>query len=223
MLFLALLWLNNETGARSTLLALAGFAALAVINIVLKKDIRISSKISFLLVLSPLIIAALYMTFIESGILEKWFAFMVKRGKTLDAREKMWMYAMSYYIRNPIIGSYNAISGGTGMSQLHNTHVDVLVSYGTLPFILFIAVLHHGVSQVLPKANTNFARMCMFAFYAVLLQGSFEAALVSGGTGLYILSFGFLLLAKFNPSEDFVAPTIKVERRTLYYAEDGFI
>lgn len=198
VLFVALMFINEKTGSRSTYLAMAAFGAFALVNIVLKKRIQISKKISFVLVLLPLIIAIVYLVAFQTGLIERFFSFMVKRGKTLDARVQVWQEALTYFAGSPIIGAYNTMSGGTGMSQMHNTHLDVLASYGAVPFALFIAILHQGVGMVLPKANTNFARMCMFAFYAILLQGSFEAALVSGGTGLYILSFGFLLLAKYN-------------------------
>lgn len=198
VLFVALMVINEKTGSRSTYVAMAGFAIFTVINIVLKREVRISKAVSFVLILLPLLLALGYLLAYRTGIIERFFSFMVKRGKTLDARVQVWQGALSYFGGSPIIGAYNTMSGGTGMSQMHNTHLDVLASYGAVPFALFIAILHEGVGMILPKANTNFARMCMFAFYAILLQGSFEAALVSGGTGLYILSFGFLLLAKYN-------------------------
>lgn len=209
VLFIFLMILNQKTGSRSTYLAMVGFGVLAVINIVLKKEVKISRGISFVLVLSPLLVAITYLLAYRSGLIERFFSFMVSRGKTLDARVGIWENALRHYADSPIIGSYNAASGGTGMSQMHNTHLDVLASYGTVPFCLFVTILHQGVSLVLPKATTNFSRMCMFAFYAILLQGSFEAALVSGGTGLYVLSFGFLLLAKYNADESGVEAEIR--------------
>lgn len=201
ILFVALMVINEKTGSRSTYVAMAGFGIFTVINVVLKKEVRISKGISFVLILLPFFISVAYLAAYQSGLIERLFSFMIKRGKGLDARVQVWQEALSYFAKSPIIGAYNTMSGGTGMSQMHNTHLDVLASYGLVPFVMFIVVLHQGVSMVLPKARTNFARMCLFAFYAILLQGSFEAALVSGSTGLYILSFGFLLLAKYNGGE----------------------
>lgn len=198
ILFCLLFWLNNQTGTRSVFLALAFFCGLAVFNVVLKKDVKISPRFSFLLIVSPLVIALVYLALVKTNFLEQWFSGFVGRGKTLYSRTKIWEYALDWFSRTPVLGSYNGISNGTGVSQMHNTHLDVLVSYGTVPFILFIAILHQGTTKVLVKARSSLARICVFAFYAVLLQGSFEAALVSGGMGLYIMSFGFLLLAKYN-------------------------
>lgn len=208
ILTLVILWLLWQTDARSTLVAMFGFAFFAVINIVLKKEIKISPKISFVLVLLPLLVAAVYLAIAETDFLNRWFGFFISEGKPMTSRVRIWSNVLAWYRNAPIVGAYNGISGGTGVSQLHNTHLDVLTSYGTVPFVLFIMLLHQGIVRILPLAKTSFSRMCMFAFYAVLIQGSFEAALVSGGTGLYILSFGFLLLAKYNP-EQVWRPTIR--------------
>ena len=197
-LFLALFWLMRETGTRSAYLALISFAGLTAFSVLLKKEVRISPQISFILVLTPFIFAIVYLALSKGDFLDKWFSSFSARGKSLDSRVGVWEYALGYYRLFPVIGAYNDISGGTGMSQLHNTHIDVLASYGTVPFALFVLCMHVGVLRILDMARSDFGRMCMYAFYATLLLGSFEAALVAGGTGLYILSFGFLVLAKYN-------------------------
>ncbi len=202
VLFLALFWLLKETGTRSAILALIGFGAFAIFNVVLKKDVRISPAMSFVLILAPLLIAFVYLGMAKSGILEKWFSSFSARGKNLHSREAIWEYVLAYYERSPVIGAYYDISGGRGMSQMHNTHLDVLVSYGTVPFVLFILTMHAGVRKILDEARSEFGHMCIFAFYAVLLLGTFEAALVSGGVGLYVLSFGFLILARYDEQEE---------------------
>ena len=201
-LFLLLFWLMRKTGTRSALLALIGFGGLTAFNVVLKKEVRISPKISFFLVLAPFLIAIVYLILSKGDFLERFFSSFVARGKKLDSRVSIWEYALGYYRQSPILGAYNGISGGSGMSQMHNTHIDVLVSYGTIPFALFILTMHVGVTKILNIARSEFGHMCIFAFYAVLLLGTFEAALVSGGVGLYILSFGFLILAKYDPKLD---------------------
>jgi len=75
----------------------------------------------------------------------------------------------------------------------------VSASYDEVPHVPFIALLCQAVLRVLPKTTTNCSRMSLFTFSTILTQGTFETALVSGGgCGLYIMSFGFLLLAKYN-------------------------
>ena len=42
-----------------------------------------------------------------------------------------------------------------------------------------------------------------------------EAALVAGGTGLSVLAWGFLLLARWNPNEEFVN-TSKIDKLVIF-------
>ena len=187
------------TRARSCYIAIAFFVALVLFNIVLKKDIKFSPRLSFLVLMLPLIIAIVYMIVVDSGFLERVLFFLdFGEGKALDSRVSEWTIALDAIFRHPFLGDYYGISDGLGMSQKHNTHLDIMASYGILPFILFMILLYRGVLRVLPGTTTSFSRMALFAFFAIILQGTFEAALVSGGCGLYILSFGFLLLTKFD-------------------------
>lgn len=194
-----MLYFILKTTARSCFVAIAFFMIFVFLNIVLKKDIRFSKSISLLIILLPLLIAVVYMIVVDSGILESVLSFLdLGEGKTLNSRVSEWTIGFNAFFNHPILGDYYGISNGLGMSQKHNTHVDILASYGLVPFVLFIALLYKTVKKVLPTATTNFSRMSLYAFFAVLIQGSFEAALVSGGVGLYIMSFGFLILAKYN-------------------------
>lgn len=208
-LALLLVYFIYLTEARSCYIALVFFAGLVFLNIVLKKHVRFSPALSLLILLLPLIIALLYMAVVDSGLLEKWFSFLAGEGKKLDSRAAIWARAMNAISRKPLFGDYYGISGGSGMSQLHNTHLDTLASYGLVPFAMFITLLYKGVARVLPFTTTSFSRMALFAFFAVIIQGTFEAALVSGGTGLYIMTFGFLLLAKYDPEQASVKGVVK--------------
>ena len=207
----ALLWLDYLTGARSTYVAIAAFAGFSFANTVLKKDIRISPEISAVLLWMPLILAVSYLIIHKSGLLDRFFAFMdIGEGKSLTSRVSIWNRAIENFVDHPIMGAYYEISYGTGVSQLHNTHLDTLASYGMVPFLLFIFSMQRTVKKILPTATTSFARMALFAFFAAIIQGTFEAALVAGsGVGLYIMSFGFLLLAKYNEQQD--------EKRTIRF------
>jgi len=200
-LTLVLGYFIHLTEARSCYIALAFFAGLVFLNIGLKKNVNISPLFSLLVVLLPLLFALVYMAVVDSGLLEKWFSFLIGEGKKLDSRAAIWTRAINAMKGNPLFGDYYGISGGRGMSQLHNTHLDTLASYGVVPFVMFILLLYKGVARVLPFTTTTLSRMALFAFFAVIVQGTFEAALVSGGTGLYIMTFGFLLLAKYEKYE----------------------
>lgn len=202
-LMLMLVYFIYLTEARSCYLSLAFFAVLVLLNVGLKKDVRFSRGISLLILLLPLILAIGYLFAAKSGLLERFFSFFaLGAGKTLTSRVEIWSETLVDFIESPLLGDYYGISDGTGMSQMHNTHLDILASYGIAPFVMFMMLLHKGVTRILPLAVTNFSRMALFAFFTVILQGTFEAALVSGGVGLYIMSFGFLLLAKVSWSDE---------------------
>jgi O-antigen ligase len=194
-----LLWFDYQTSARSTFVALFVFAVFALFDAVHKKNICISPNVSWFVLWSPLLLALGYLLLFETGFVEKYFSFMdFGEGKALDARLEIWGRALKAFSEHPLLGAYYEISDGTGMSQLHNTHLDTLVSYGLLPFVLFMTLICRGVRKILPYADTSLSKISLFAFYTIILQGTFEAALVSGGVGLYIMSFGFLLLAKYR-------------------------
>ena len=196
-LFLQLAYLIWLTGARSCLVALAFFMVYVVLNSLLKKQIRIPSWLSFVILVSPLVFVLVYLMWEKSGLLQRFASvFSVSKEKTLTSRVELWTKALTQFEGNPLFGAYDVISEGSGMSQMHNTHLDVLASYGVVPFGLFIWLLHKSVNRVLAVVTEDFARMGLFAFYTVIIMGTFEAALVSGGVGLYIMSFGFLILAR---------------------------
>lgn len=203
-LTLMLVYFIYLTEARSCYIAIAFFVVLVFLNVGLKKDVKFSPKLSLFVLLLPLIIALIYLAVVDSGLLERIFSFFdLGEGKALDSRASIWKEAMEAFVGKPIFGDYYGITmGESGHLQMHNTHLDILASYGILPFVLFVVLLYRKVLRVLPGTTTKFSRMALFAFFAVIIQGTFEAALVSGGMGLYIMSFGFLLLAKFNRETD---------------------
>ena len=198
-LFLQLTYFIWLTGARSCFFALACFAVAVVLDFLCKKSIRISSWLSFVILASPFLFALLYLAWEKSGLLE-WMTSVlrVSEEKALTSRVKIWTDALTQFKGSPLFGAYDKISKGSGMSQMHNTHIDVLVSYGLVPFGLFIFLLHKSVKRILAGVTEEFALKGLFAFYAIIIMGTFEAALVSGGVGLYIMSFGFLVLAKYT-------------------------
>ena len=199
----AIAWLNYQTGARSTLVSLSAFAFFVFFNLILKKNVKISKTASRLFLWLPLIVSVGYMVLNYNGMLEQVLEFLDGgEGKRVGSRVDVWETALEAYFSHPILGDYHGISLGSGMSQLHNTHLDTLASYGTVPFLMFMALLTRGVNKIMPLTITNFSRLSLFAFYTVIIQGTFEAALVAGGVGLYILSFGFLIIAKCNENDE---------------------
>ena len=68
--------------------------------------------------------------------------------------------------------------------------------------VLFIVMLNSIIKNILAGINTVFQKRALFAFFAVIFMGTFEAALVSGGTGLYVMSGAFIVLARYCPENE---------------------
>ena len=77
-----------------------------------------------------------------------------------------------------------------------NTHLDVLASYGIVVFILFMSFLRKIGVYTSSVSNSSQNFIALAGFFACIIAGSGEAALVSGGTGIYILIGGLLLFAR---------------------------
>lgn len=197
--------LMGLTRARSCIIAFWGFVIMVVVSHLWGGKITVTKFFSFCMVMLPLVIVFVYLYLCNAGYITKnpeVTMFESADGKSMMSRYKIWTNALEYYRASPIFGAYGTLGGESGMSQMHNTHLDVLVSYGTVPFVLFLFVLGKSVNRVLTCISTAYQKIALFAFYAVLISGSFEAALVSGGVGMYILSCGFLIIAKHQISLD---------------------
>lgn len=142
-------------------------------------------------VFAPILFAVIYMSLIDNEAIVAALKFLSSKGKGIDSREEIWSAAFSAFGNSPIFGAYSEISGGEGMSQMHNSHVDVLTSYGVLPFFLmlfyFSKILLHVNSEIKLSMQINF----FTAFICIILIGCCEAVLFSGGI-LYIFAGCFL-------------------------------
>ena len=191
-----------QTLSRNSLLATTVFIALTIILFVLKKDVRLRSWMLWILILAPLIIAIVYLLLVNNNTFLKVFSFIVSEGKNLDSRVGIWRRAIPMFVESPIIGAYYAISRGTGISQMHNTHIDVLASYGLVVFGLVCAFLHHVMSDMQSGKTTHTKTVALIAFVCVLLLGVGEAAMFSGGMGIYLFFGVFLLLTNGHQRDE---------------------
>ena len=200
--------LIGETGARS-----CQFGALSFfVFLLLKSWIKNRPKLfSFVIVVFPIVFSLFYLAVVDEEWFHNTFSFLVSEGKNLTSRKKIWFSAFQQYQKHPLFGNYSGISNGTGQSQMHNTHVDVLCSYGILPFILFLNILYDRFLVSSHKVSSFYQTAVFSAFCAVIVAGSFEAAMVAGAMGLNLLTVGFLLLAQNDSGQE-----IKIEKRIKF-------
>lgn len=157
-----------------------------------KKRLWVSSLTAALLSGAPLLFAAGYLLLISSPWVGETFSFLVGEGKELDSRVGIWSFAVNAFANSPLVGAYSEISGGSGASQMHNSHLDLLASYGApvmvLTWLLMASFLRGG------SREGYVAFGCRLGFAALLLTGLGEAMLFSGGMGVYLFGGIFLMM-----------------------------
>lgn len=192
---IALLYIAFLTSNRAIWVAIAFFILLLLLGIS-KKYIGLNRMIISILIILPIVFVVIYHSLLSNMLFRRLFSFMVSEGKGLASRTIMWDFAVEKLRHGWLIGDYSGISYGTGVSQMHNTHLDILCSYGLVPFILFIIVLRRIVISVSMTVKTFDQHVSLCAFLSVILFGIFEASLFTGCTGLNYLTGAFLILAK---------------------------
>ena len=195
ILFVSVVWLILQTKARSCLIGIAFFCALCSIGKVFRKYIARNSIVIIAVIIAPILLVVLYHYLLNASWFLELFSAFVSAGKELDSRLAVWDPAIKLLKSNFILGDYSGISNGTGMSQLHNTHLDVICSYGIVPFILFLSLLNSVCKRVSNQSMkySNYCALC--GFISVIIIGSFEAAVVAGAMGMNILTAGLIILA----------------------------
>jgi hypothetical protein len=143
--------------------------------------------------LFPLIFATVYMFFIDTLVNGNAFSFLIGEGKGIDSRQKVWEYALDLFRKSPIVGSYDELMHSSLTSQLHNSHLNVLCSYGIIVFILVVMFLFLIMTENVRTSKKTHTELSTWAFVVCLLVGFGEAILFSGGLSFYLLVGQFLL------------------------------
>lgn len=184
----------SETKARNAQVILVVFLAVSCLG-------RVSTggfpgrRTPGLLAAAPLLFALGYLLLVSADWVQSLFSFLAGEGKGLDSRVWIWKFALEAFLASPLLGAYSQISGGTGASQMHNSHLDILASYGVPTFLLVWQLLRRLLEG---DGKGGSAAVCRGAFFALLLSGLGEAILFSGGMGIYLYAGLLRLLANFD-------------------------
>ena len=191
VIFIFFIYFIYKTGSRNALFAIL-IVIISLIAISFKhknKNIKIPNILKLFVVVWPIIFVFLYLKIVDSPFIKETFSFLISEGKNLDSRENMWLFALNNYYKSPIFGAYAQISNDSGLSQMHNSHLDVLCSYGIVPFIILLFYLYLIIIKI---DNGNIQNnkenvLSLISFMSFIFLGVGEAMLFSGGLGLYIL------------------------------------
>ena len=191
-----------ETQSRNSILAIILFTAVTVFLIFRgKKNLRISKTTASFLAVFPALFLMLYMLLIYTPWMQEVFEFLVDEGKGLDSRMRIWEPAVEALKGSPLIGAYCDISNGTGTSQMHNTHLDIAVSYGIPVLVLVCLLLRNYLYQHGRRYVDKQGYIYILGFACAIMLGIGEAGLFSGGLSLYIFVGTFLLFTDRKEEE----------------------
>lgn len=160
-----------------------------------KGSMKVGAVSAGLTAVFPALFIGFYFLVLNVPALHNAFDFLVSEGKGLDSRVLIWEPALEKLFHSPVVGAYSQISNGTGVSQMHNTHLDIACSYGILVLILVCILLWHYLYQRGRRYENKSGYIYMLGFACAIILGIGEAALFSGGLGLYVFAGSFLMLA----------------------------
>lgn len=200
---LALAWFVAETQSRNCLLVLVLYTVIVLWLIFRgRKDLRVTKGWAVLFAVFPGLMVIGYMLLINSQWVQNTFSFIVGEGKGLDSRVNIWGPALENLWSSPVFGAYYEISNGTGTSQMHNSHMDIAASYGIVVLVLVCILLTKYLHQRGRIYTNKSEYIYILSFACMITMGMGEAAVFSGGLGIYIFAGASLLLANRKDMRD---------------------
>lgn len=191
--------LITQTLSRTALLA---FLAFVVVFFLFRRKKRYylprSGVFNAFVTIFPLLFAYVYLNVIDRIKSSSFWLILIREGKELDSRETVWQYAIDLFEASPIFGAYGDIIESSAFSHMHNSHLNVLASYGALTFAFVLIFLYIVLCKASERSRIKHTELSVWAFIACLLLGSGEAVLFSGGLSFYILVGHFLLLCNMR-------------------------
>lgn len=195
-----------DTRSRNGLLVLVLYTlACAALIFRGRRQMRIGKFWAAMVSVFPAVFVGAYVAMVYMPWVQELLSFMVGEGKRLDSRMKIWGPALDCLAKSPLIGAYNETAAGFGTGHLHNTHLDIACCYG-IPVLVIVCMLlyryfHQGGRCYTRKSSYIY----MLSFLCAIMLGIGEAALFSGGLGIYVVIGAFLLLANATEEESSLA------------------
>jgi hypothetical protein len=188
------------TGCRSSFLSIGMFVALLISGLFIPAQKIFNKYVCFGLSVLPFVFVFIYLTYVSTLTIDVSFG-MEESGKSSGTRIHVWKPIIDEFFHYLLFGDYYGISEGTGMSQMHNTHLDVYASYGIIPLIIYCRVLYKIILKSARNISNRIQAFGLFAFVSNIASWTFEASFVAGSGGLFLLTSGFLLIASYSPSQ----------------------
>ena len=195
-----LVYLITLTKARSCLVGIVSFGVFCLLFCLFRSK-RIRNAIAICGLSFPLLFSMSYQYLLKQDWFHELFAFFTFKGKELESRLEVWLPAINSIKDSFLIGDYSGISEGTGASQMHNIHLDVISSYGIIVGALFMLLLISKAFQIIKETDSAYQCCAFCGFLAIIISCTFEAAVVAGSMGMNILTALMIVMAKRSPTE----------------------
>lgn len=195
--------LLNQTQTRNAMLSIGFFFVMLIISFFRHGDkFRIHPIAAIAIIVWPLIFVFIYISILRNPMLIRHLSFLVSAGKNLDSRVVIWGNAIIRFRSSPVFGAYYQMSHGTGMSQMHNTALDIIVSYGIFIYLAVLVFLFKLMTCRNEKKMTREQFHYLSGFSACLIMGMGEAGLFSGSLSFFVIAGLFLLLSGGGTEEN---------------------
>lgn len=191
------LFLLLQTQSRTSLITFTVFIMISLF-FTCKKNIYLpQNKIFYFIIASfPMLFSIVYLNTIDVIEQSTVVNFLISEGKGIDSRQYVWEYALELFKASSILGAYGYTVTSSVFLQMHNSHLEVLVSYGVPVFILVVLFLYLILINSVPDNYKKGNVMSMWAFVIILILGCGEAILFSGGLSFYLLAGQFLIFSR---------------------------
>lgn len=197
VLGIVIMYFLFRTGSRGPLLAIVVGVVCYLVMFWKKKRFVASWPSSIFVSSFPMIFTTFYIPLIYLYSLISQGGSNTYDYKSIDSRFSVWVDAYQGIMRFPILGNYSNLNGNF---QYHNSILDTWVAYGPVVMILtcfFISVLFMYYTKEYKIVKTS-QKIALTAFIVSMMTGIVEAAVLSSGSGLYVLNLVFFALA-FHP------------------------
>lgn len=139
----------------------------------------------------PGLFAGAYLILVPSRRVQELLQFVTGKGKPLDSRLELWRTGLQSVLEHPLFGDLFRLADRAQQGQLHNSHLEIAGFFGLPVLILVFFFIFRLLWQKKPQSRGSFAASLGFA--ACVALGIGEAAMFSGGLGIYVLMGLFLL------------------------------
>lgn len=180
------------TKNRASILGIIIFSVGLIINSIRKHNFFTINE--FVTTSIPGFIVIIYFWINASGRIQVFQMFSTV-GKELTSRINIWREGLNIFVNSPLWGEYYTVIYSSSFSQMHNVYIDLLASYGGIVTVLFFTFLFYMLKRARTGIATFQQSIAYWGITAVLVASGFEAALVSGSTGMHLMTCALFILS----------------------------